>query len=184
MFFNSFKEINRLRKYINRLLSQRTQNIYLKVTIEENWRSQNFHFLSLKNLSTVPFNFKTSCYTLKIRGLGAKLVWLFYYFNFAKNYNVLMAKSPCILLNKNKNFNKNEMKSKMENPTPSFRENSKGVRSLCFSYYKNRKLKVKLWWFGTHERKKRAFFVPFILSEGNFFNIYVSSQCIVYWIYL
>ena len=36
MFFNSFKEINRLRKYINRLLSQRAQNIYLKVTIEEN----------------------------------------------------------------------------------------------------------------------------------------------------
>ena len=55
-----------------------------------------------------------------------------------------MAKSPCILLNKNKNFNKNEIKSKMENPTPSFRENSKGVGSLCFSYYKNRKLKVKL----------------------------------------
>ena len=26
-------------------------NIYLKVTIEKNWRSQNFDFLSLKNLS-------------------------------------------------------------------------------------------------------------------------------------
>ena len=30
-------------------------NIYLKVTIEKNWRSQNFDFLSLKNLSSVQF---------------------------------------------------------------------------------------------------------------------------------
>ena len=29
---------------------------------------------------------------------------------------------------------------------------------------------------------KRAFFVPFILSEGNFFNICVLPRCIVYWI--
>ena len=29
-------------------------------------------------------------------------------------------------------------------------------------------------------KEKRAFFVPFILSEGNVFNICVLSQCIVY----
>ena len=34
MFFNSIKEINRLRKEINRLLSKGMSNIYLKVTIE------------------------------------------------------------------------------------------------------------------------------------------------------
>ena len=32
-------------------------------------------------------------------------------------------------------------------------------------------------------KKKKAFFVPFILSEGNFFNICVLSQCTVYWIH-
>ena len=32
--FNSVKEINRLRKEINRLLSKEMSNIYLKVTIE------------------------------------------------------------------------------------------------------------------------------------------------------
>ena len=32
--FNSVKEINRLRKEINRLLSKGISNIYLKVTIE------------------------------------------------------------------------------------------------------------------------------------------------------
>ena len=33
-----------------------------------------------------------------------------------------MSESPCILLNKNINFNKNETESKIENPTHSFRE--------------------------------------------------------------
>ena len=44
-------------------------------------------------------------------------------------------------------------------------------------------LKVKLWWGGAWERKKRAFSVSFILSEGNFFKICVLYQCIVYWIH-
>ena len=51
MFFNSVKEINSLRREINRLLSKGMWNIYLKFTIEKNWRSQNFNFPSLKNLS-------------------------------------------------------------------------------------------------------------------------------------
>ena len=48
----------------------------------------------------------------------------------------------------------------------------------------NKNIKVKLSWVGAREREKKAFFVPFILSEGNFFNICVLSQCIVYWIHL
>ena len=44
-------------------------------------------------------------------------VWLFYYFNFEKSYDALKSKSPCILLNKNINFNNNETESKMENRT-------------------------------------------------------------------
>ena len=55
-------------------------------------------------------------------------------------------------------------------------------RTLCFSSYKNHKLKVKLWSVVARERKKRAIFVPFILSERKFFNVCVLSQCIVYWI--
>ena len=45
MFFNPIKEINRLRKEVNRLISEGLSNIYIKV-IEKNWRSQNFDFLS------------------------------------------------------------------------------------------------------------------------------------------
>ena len=90
-----------------------------------------------------------------------------------------MSKSPCILLNKNINFNKNETESNMENSTHSFRETD----LVCFSSCNKRKLKVKRWWVGARERKKRASFVPLILPEGNFFNICVLSQCIKYWIY-
>ena len=36
--------------------------------------------------------------------------------------DILKSKRPCTLLNKNVNFNKNEMESKTENPTNSFRE--------------------------------------------------------------
>ena len=55
MFFKSIKEINTLRKEINSLLSKAMSNIYLKVTIEKNWCSQKFDFLSLKNLSPGQF---------------------------------------------------------------------------------------------------------------------------------
>ena len=48
MFFNSVKEINRLRKETNSLLIKGMSNIYLKVTIEKNYRFQNFDFVDSK----------------------------------------------------------------------------------------------------------------------------------------
>ena len=51
MFFSSVKEIIRLRKELNRLLRKGMPSIYLKVIIEKGLGSQNFDFLSLKNLS-------------------------------------------------------------------------------------------------------------------------------------
>ena len=38
-------------KGINRLTSKGMLNIHLKVIIDKNWRSQNFDFLGLKNLT-------------------------------------------------------------------------------------------------------------------------------------
>ena len=42
-------------------------------------------------------------------------MWLFYYFNFERSYDVLKSKNLCILLNKNIKFNKNQTESEMEN---------------------------------------------------------------------
>ena len=124
--------MNRLRKEINRLLSKRMTNIYLKFIIEKDLRPQNFYFLCLKNLS--PGQFLASSYLCRYHWIlklpmhfknqrsGSKIVCGFYYFNFERNYVVLKSKSPCIFLSKNINFNENETESKMENPTHSFRE--------------------------------------------------------------
>ena len=49
MFFSSNKEINRL------IISKGMSNIYLKVTIEKNWRCENLDFLSLKSWSPCHF---------------------------------------------------------------------------------------------------------------------------------
>ena len=69
MFYTSIKKINRLRKEIDRLLMS---NVYLKVTIEKSWQSQNLDSQNLKKIFTWSSNFKTSCYNLNIRDLGAK----------------------------------------------------------------------------------------------------------------
>ena len=56
MFFNSIKEINRLRKEINGLLRKRKSNIYLKVTIEKKLVTfARLRFFKFKNLSPYQF---------------------------------------------------------------------------------------------------------------------------------
>ena len=128
MFFSSFKEINRL-------IGKGKSNIYLKAIIEKNWRSQNLDFLSLKNLSLGQFLessnsrrchwiFKLLVATQKSEVSKQIRMWLFYYFSFERNYDVLKSKSSCILLNKNINLNQNETESKMKNLIHSSRETS------------------------------------------------------------
>ena len=49
-FFNSVIE-KKWKKEINRLLSKKMSNVYLKITIEKKCGSQDFHFFRFKNLS-------------------------------------------------------------------------------------------------------------------------------------
>ena len=55
-----------------------------------------------------------------------------------------------------------------------------GEINLVVSSYKNRELKVKLWWVGAHERKKSAFFcnIYFVL------RIFFLNLCFIsmYWV--
>ena len=55
------------------------------------------------------------------------------------NYGVSMSKSPCFYLNKKINFNKNEIKAKLDNITQVLREMNFGFQS-----YKSEKFKMKL----------------------------------------
>ena len=49
-------------------------------------------------------------------------MWLFYYFNLEKSYDVLKSSCAFILLSGIIKFNKNETELRMENPTHRFRE--------------------------------------------------------------
>ena len=115
---------------------------------------------------------------LKTLNSGSKTVCGFFFALILKeNYDVLKSKSQCILLKKVKTLIKTKWSRKWK--ITQYLERW----ILCFSSYKNNKLNVNLWWVGAWERKKEGLFLPFILSQGNFFNIVVLSQCIVYWIY-
>ena len=104
-------------------------------------------------------------------------MWLFHYFDFERNYDVLKLKSPSILLKKNINFHKNETESKMENPTHSFREKNLVLQLIYKSQIKSKN--VMSW---SSRRIKEGIFFTVYLSERNFFKICDLSQCIVYWI--
>ena len=97
-------------------------------------------------------------------------LWFFYYFNIEINYDVLKSRSPCIWLNKNTNFHKNETKSKMENPTNSFRETN-----LVLQLIKESQIKCKTVMSWSSWKKKEV--------RRKFFNICVLSQCIAYGIH-
>ena len=71
-------------------------------------------------LTQISLSLKTFHWNKKSKVWEQKYVWLFYYFDFERNYDVLKRKSPCILLNKNANIGKNEAESKLENLTHVF----------------------------------------------------------------
>ena len=102
-------------------------------------------------------------------------MWLFYYFNFEWNYDVLRLKSPCILWNKNKNLIKMKWYGKWKIPHTVLER-----QTLCFSSYKNRKLKVKLWWVVARERKTRAFLYHLFCPKKILltFVFYLNVRCI------
>ena len=176
-----------LRKEINRLLSKEMSNIFSKVTIEEkNWRSQNINFLGLKNLSPCQFwgapthediiEFQNFLLKLKNQRSGNKTVCGFFcYFRFERNYDVWKSKIPAFCWTKILTLIKTERNRKSKIPHIVLER-----RTLCFNSFKNHKLKIKLRWVGARERKKRAFFLPFILSEWIFltFVFYLNLYCI------
>ena len=94
--------------------------------------------------------------------------WLFYYFNFERNYDVFKSKGPSILLIKNINFNKNKTEWKTKNLTHSFTEMNI-VHQLIWG--------SRSW---SSLKKKEDMFCTVYFEF--FFDICVLPQCTVYWI--
>ena len=140
-------------------------NTYLKLTfsklrfskLKNLWLGQ---FLGSSNSSRYHWIYKILVAVWLSEVWEQNCVWLCSYFNFERNYDVSKSKNPCILLNKNINLNKNERER----------------RTLCFSSYKNRKLKVKLWWVGGSERKKEDIFCTAYFVRRKFltFTFYLN----------
>ena len=105
-------------------------------------------------------------------------MWLFYYFNFERNYDVLKLKGPWILFLKNVNFNKNKTELKMENPAYSFRETN-----LVLQCIKESQIKCKTVMSWSTQKKKRGHFLYRLFCLKDFLKIFVLSQCIMYWIH-
>ena len=87
MFFNSIKDINWLRKEINRLLCKemsllRRKTDLLKISIFKVKKICHRVSFGKLQLMKISLNFKTFCGNLKIRGLAAKLCVAFILFSF------------------------------------------------------------------------------------------------------
>ena len=116
-----------LLKEINRLFNYRNIKYLCK-----KYYGEKVNFLSLKLYLRVSFweapthadiiEFLNSLLQLKSEVWEQNCKWLFYYFCFERDYDVLKSKIPCCFLNKNININKIETESKMENLAYSFRE--------------------------------------------------------------
>ena len=147
-------------------------------------RSPTFDFLGLKNLSPGNSNSR-SYWILKLLVVNWKSeFWkqtcvTFLLFSFSKESWRFKVKESMHFVEQKYKLIKTKRDWKWKIPHTVLER-----RTLCFMSYKNRKPKAKLWWAGSRERIKRAYFVPFILSEGNFFNICVLSQCIEYTQYI
>ena len=123
MFFSLVKEINRL-------ISKGMSNIFYhweKLTFSKRRFSTFQKFVSgsiLRSSNSRRYHW----ILIMLVATGKSDVWeqdcvcLFYYCNFERNYDVSKWKSPCVLLNRNINFNESKTESKMGNPTHSFRE--------------------------------------------------------------
>ena len=129
-----------------------------KLTFTKLWFStfKKFVTRSVPKLMKISLHFKTSCCNLKLIGLVAKLCVIFQFFNFERCY-VLKSENPSFV----------EQKYKLKKTKWKFQHTVLERQTLCFSSCKNHKFK-KLWWVRACKRKKRAFFVPFLFSEGHF----------------
>ena len=95
-----------------------------------------------------------------------KRVGFFSCFNFERNYDVSKSKKIVHFFEqKYKLWLKTKRNRKWKIPQTLLER-----RTLCFSWYKNRELKVKLWLVGARERKEECIFCNDYYLRGDFFK--------------
>ena len=116
-------------------------------------------------LVQISLNFTNLVATLKSEVWAQNCEWFFYYFYFWKElWRFKSGRVHEFSWTKIQALIKTRRNRKWKIPhTASERW------TLRFISHKNCELKVKRWWVGARERKKGAFFVKFIFSEGFFF---------------
>ena len=119
----------------------------------------------------IPLNFKTSSFNLKIRGFGSKTCGYSIILILKEIMTFYSERFHAFCWPKIQTLIKTKRNRKWKILHTLFER-----RILCLSSYKNRELKVKVWSAGARERKMDAFFLMFINSEGNFFNICFISM--------
>ena len=97
-------------------------------------------------------------------------MWLFYQFTFERNYDVLKAKNPCILLNKKQNGIENRKSYTVLQ------------RRIVFELIQEPQIKCKTVIVGARKEKKDIFCNVYFVRR-NFFNICALSQSTVYLIH-
>ena len=144
MFFTSIKEINSLRKEVNSLICKGINRLRKEINRlfgEGINRLRNeINGLLSKRMSNIYnfIEFYNFLLQFKDQSSASKPGVAFLYFNSERNYDALKSKSTCILLNKNINFNKNEIESKMKNPTHGFRETNLALQLIQESQIKSK----------------------------------------------
>ena len=106
--------------------------------------------------------------------MSGNYVWLFCLFNFERSYDVLKSNISCILLNKNINFDKNGMKSKMESPTHSFSETN-----LVLQLIRESQIKSKTVMSSSLRKKKEDIFSTVYFVRREDFEDLCFISCIL-----
>ena len=110
----------------------------------------------------ISLSFETSWSSLEIGGLGAKV-------NFEWNYHVLKSKRQWFFWTKMYTLVKMKWNLKWKIPC------TQETWTLCFSSYKNCKLKMKLCWAGA--RKRNELFCSMLFTHWEFFGL-----CYILWL--
>ena len=100
----------------------------------------------------------------------------FYYFHFARNYDILKSKNVCFLFNENTKFNKNKIGSKMGNPTHGFR----GMNIILLQFIQGLQIKSKtVMSLSSRNKQEWIFCNVYFVRKKSFIMCFISMYSVL-----